>query len=90
VHQEALAGAEAGLGEEHVVRGREHLGEAARGGPVQAVRDRHQLALVHHCELPLAASADDRHDPVALGEALGAGAESGDLAGQLQARDVGR
>ena len=81
---------EPGLGEERVVGGRERLGDAARRGPVELVRDRHRGALVHHGELRLATAADDRHHAVTGLEALD-GAPGGDhLAGQLETRDVGR
>ena len=56
--------------------------------PVQAVGHGHGLALVDGRELGLPAAADDRHDPVADREALGARPEGGDLAGQLEPRDV--
>ena len=71
------------------MRRREDLGEAAGFGPVERLRHRHRGALVHHRQLGLAASSHDRHHAVALGEALGARAECLDLAGELQARDVG-
>jgi hypothetical protein len=90
VDEQALARAEAGLGEQRVVRGREHLGQAAGGGPVQALGHGHELALVDDAALGLPAAAHDRHHPVAGGEAPGAGPERLDLAGELQAGDVGR
>ena len=70
--------------------GGEDLGEAAGGGPVEPLRHGHRGALVHHRQLGLAASSHDRHHAVALRESLRAGAERLDLAGELQARDVGR
>ena len=44
---------------------------------------------MHHRQLGLAAAPDDRHHAVALREALRARAERLDLAGELQAGDVG-
>ncbi len=88
VHQQALARLEAGLGEEGVVGGGEHLGEASGRGPVEAVGERHRATFVHHAELGLAPAAHDGGDPVALGEALGLGPARQDLAGQLQPGDV--
>ena len=70
VHQQALARAQRRLGEERVVRGGEHLGQAARL-PASRARPGTGMAcaLVHHRELGLAASAHHRHHPVALREA---------------------
>ena len=65
------------------------LGDAARGGPVELLRDRHRGALVHDGELGLAAAGDDRHHAVARLEAAGAAPAGDDLARELQARDVG-
>ena len=76
VDEQALAGAQAALGEERVVGGGEDLGHAAGLRPVEAVGDRHELALVDDGQLGLPAAADDRHDAVALGEALGARARA--------------
>jgi hypothetical protein len=55
----------------------------------ERIGDRHQLALVDDGQLGLAAAADDAHDAVALGEPLRPGAAGDDLAGQLEAGDVG-
>ena len=90
VDEQALAHAEAGLGEERVVRGGEHLGDAARLRPVDALRDGRCGALVDDAQLGLPPAADDGHDAVALGEALGAGTARHDLACELEAGDVGR
>ena len=73
VHEQALAGAQPGLGEERVVGGGEDLGDAAGLRPFEPVGDRHELALVHGGQLGLPAAADDGHDAIALGEALGPG-----------------
>jgi hypothetical protein len=89
VHQQPLARRQPGLGEQRVVGGREHLGEASGRGPVQGLGDRHRHALVHHRQLGLSAAGDERHHAVALGEARGAGAALGHLAGQLHPGDVG-
>ena len=70
--------------------GGEDLGHAAGLRPVERVRHRHQLALVHDAQLGLAAAAHDRHHAIALGEARRARAERGDLAGELEPRDVRR
>ena len=88
VHQQPLAGLQAGLGEQGVVGGGEHLREAPGGGPVQRVGERHRATFVDGAELGLAAAAHDGGHPVALGEALGAGAQAHHLAGQLQPRNV--
>ena len=72
VDEQALAGAQAALGEDRVVRGREDLGHAAGLRPVQPLGDRHELALVHDGELGLPAAADDRHDAVALARSASA------------------
>ena len=88
VDEQALAGAQPGLGEERVVGGGEDLGHAARGLPVELLGDRHRGALVDDRELGLAAAGDDRHHAVAGLEALDAGAALDDLARQLEAGDV--
>ncbi len=88
VHEQVLAGEQAGLGEDGVVRGGEDLRDAARLDPGQTVGHRHQNALVHERELRLTATADDAHHPVTGGEALGAGAAGLHLAGQLEPGDV--
>ena len=90
VHEQALADGQPRLGEERVVGGGEHLGDAARRGPVELVRDRHRGALVDDGELGLPASGDHRHHAVAGLEAPDAAAAGDDLARELQARDVGR
>ena len=89
VDEQPLADGQAGLGEERVVGGGEDLGDAARGGPVELVGDRHRGALVHDRVLGLAAAGDDRHHAVARLEAADAAAARDDLAGELEARDVG-
>ena len=89
VDEQPLADGQPGLGEERVVRGGEDLGHAARGGPVELLRNRHRGALVDDGELGLAAARDDRHHAVAGLEAPGAAAAGDDLAGQLEAGDVG-
>ena len=88
--QHALADPQARLREQRVVGGREDLGDAARRRPVEAVRDRHRLALVDDAQLGLAAAAGDRHHAVAGREARRAGPGRLHLAGQLEPRDVGR
>ena len=90
VDAQALARAQARLGEERVVGGGEDLGQRPGGRPVQRLGHRHQLALVHDGELGLPAAADDAHHAVARLEAPGARAERGDLTGELEPRDVGR
>jgi hypothetical protein len=80
----------AALREQRVVRGREDLRDAARHRPVHAVRDGHELALMHHAQLGLAAAAHDRHDAVAHREARRARPQRGDLAGELEPGDVRR
>ena len=89
VHQQPLAGLEPGLGEEGVVRGREHLRECRRP---RAIRRRPAPASATRswttAQLRLAAAGDDRHHAVALGKPRRAGPERGDLAGQLEPRDV--
>ena len=88
VDEQALAGPQAGLGEERVVGGREDLGHAARGLPVELLGHRHGGALVDDRELGLAAAGDDRHHAVADLEALHARTALDHLAGQLEAGDV--
>ena len=89
VHEEVLAGAEPALREQRVVRSGEDLGEAAGLGPRDAVGDAERGALVHERELGLTAAADDGHHPVADGEVLDSRAGGHDLAGELEAGDVG-
>ena len=88
--EQPLARPQAGLSEDRVVGGREDLGDASRGGPVERVRDGHELALVDEAQLGLRAAADDRHHAIALAEALRTRAERGDLPGQLEPGDVRR
>ena len=88
VDEQALAGPQAGLREERVVRGGEHLRNGAGLDPAQALGHRHQLALVDDAQLGLPAAADHRHDAIAVGESLGAGPAGRHLAGELEARDV--
>ena len=90
VHEQALADGQPGLGEERVVGGGEDLGDAARRGPVELLRDRHRGALVDDRVLGLAAAGDQRHHAVAGLEAPDAAAAGDDLARELEARDVGR
>jgi hypothetical protein len=72
MNEQALAGSQLSLREERVVRSCEHLRQAPGLRPVEAPRDRHQLALVDDCELSLATAADDRHHTIAHLEAFGA------------------
>src|SRR5439155_1047919 len=67
VHEQALAHRQLALGEQRVVRGREHLGAAAGLGPPEVVGHRHQLPLVDHGELGLAATPDDRQHALGSG-----------------------
>ncbi len=90
VHEQALAGTQAGLGEDRVVGGGEHLGQAAGLGPAEPFGHRHRRPLVHDRQLRLATASHDCHHAVALGEARRVGAERGHLARQLEARDVWR
>ena len=90
VDQQPVAEAEAALGDQGVVGGGDDLGEPAGLGPAEPVRDRDGRPLVDHGQLDLPTPADHGHHPVALGEAEHAGPDGGDLAGQLQPRDVGR
>ena len=73
VDEQPLAGRQPGLGEERVVGGGEDLRHPAGRDPVEVLGHRHRGPLVDHGELGLPAAADDRHDPVARLEALGAG-----------------
>ena len=90
VHEQALAVRERRLREERVVRGREHLHEAARLDSSSVVGHAERVAFVHRRELGLPAAAEQRHRPVADGEAEHAGADRGDLARALEPGDVGR
>ena len=89
MHEQVLAGTQPGLREGSVVGGREHLGQAARLGPVEPGRNRHRRALVHDGQLGLPAAPDDGHDAVARAEAAGGRPERHHLPGQLEARNVG-
>ena len=88
VHQQPLSGEQLRLREERVVGGGEHLGQPARGGPVQRLGDGHQHALRHDDQLGLGAAADDRHHPLTGREALGARTLRNDLSGELHPGDV--
>ena len=88
--EQALAGAQAALGEERVVGGGEDLRDAAGRVPVELVGDGDGEALVDGDQLGLAAAADHGHDAVAGLEAVHARAALGDLAGELEPGDVGR
>ena len=88
VDEQALAGLEAGLGEERVVGGGEYLRHAARGVPLELLGHRDRGALVDDRELGLASARDDRHHAVAGLEALDAGAALEHLARQLEPGDV--
>src|SRR5438270_8938111 len=85
-------GAEAHLpsGEQSVVGGEKHLGEAASVGPPQAVRHSHRQTLVHDSKLRLGAGPDQGHDRLARVERGHAGPRGHHLARQLHAWDVGR
>ena len=85
MHEQVLAGAQAGLGDERVVGGREHLRQTARLGPLERVGHGHGGALVDECQLGLSAAADHRHHALPLGETARAGAERGHLPGKLEA-----
>ena len=88
VHEQVLAGAQPGLGEQGVVRRGEHLRQPTGRGPVERVGHGHELALVDRRQLRLAAAADDRHHTLAHREALGPRPERCHLAGELEAGDV--
>ena len=91
VDQHALAGCEPALGQQGVVRGDERLGDRRGLDEVEVRRDRHRHPLVRHDVLGLPAAADDPEDPVADLERAGdVRPQRIDLAGILEARDVGR
>ena len=84
-----VAGTQAGLGDQGVLGGREHLGEPAGVDQVDPVGHRQDGRLGHHHLLGLAAAPADGHDPVAEGEPHGAGSERPHRSRELHARDVG-
>jgi hypothetical protein len=90
VHEQVLAGAQAGLGKDGVVCGGEYLGEPARLGPVEWLRNGHRGTLVHQGKLGLPASPEQRHHAVTLLEAAGARPEGCHLTRQLETGDVRR
>jgi hypothetical protein len=90
MHEQPLPHQQLSLGEQRVVRGREDLRDAARGVPVELVGHRHRDTLADERQLGLTAAGDDAHHAVARLESLDATADIDDLAGQLEARDVGR
>ena len=65
-------------------------GQAAGIGEPDGVGHRHELALVDDRELGLPTAADDAHDAITFLEARGGRTEADDLAGHLEAGDVGR
>ena len=89
VNQQALAGAQRALREQSVVSGCERLGQTARIGSPSLSGIGISGPLVDDRELRLGASADDRHDAIADGEAEAPRAKRCDRSGQLEARDVG-
>ena len=90
VDADPLAQAELALREQGVVGGGVVLGEAAGLGPADALGHREGDDLGHDGQLGLAGAGDDRHHPVARAEPPAAGADGHDLAGQLEAGQVGR
>ena len=90
MHEQPLAEPQLALREEHVMGGREDLRYAARRSPVKRGGNRHQLALMDDGKLRLAAAPDDPHHAVAERKPARSIAESSDLPGQLQARNVRR
>ena len=89
MYEQALAGLEPRLREERVMCRCEHLGSAARGGPIECVGNRHRGSLVQHGQLGLPATAHHRHHAVAFLKACGAVAETHHLPGQLETWNVG-
>jgi hypothetical protein len=90
LNQQALTRGQFALAEQRVVGGREDLGDPARRLPADASGHGHQLALVHDRQLGLAAAADDAHHAIAEREAPGFRAQGRDVAGELEARYIGR
>jgi hypothetical protein len=90
VYEDVLAHCQAALREQRVVGRGEHLGEPARLLPGEAGGHGERRPLVDDGQLRLATPADHRHHPVAGAEPLRGRAGRDDLAGQLQARDIGR
>ena len=86
--QQAVAGRQAGLGEQGVVGGGEHLGEPPGLRPVEPVGHRERHHLGHHHQLGLRAPADQRHHPVADREPRHRRPGRHHLAGELHPRDV--
>src|SRR3954453_5822984 len=79
---------ELGLREQRIVGCGEHLGRAARLGPIETLGHGHEHALVNGRELGLAATTDYRHDAVALLEAAGTRPQAGYLTCELEPRNV--
>jgi hypothetical protein len=90
VDQQGLAAAEAGLADDRVVRGDERLGDRRGVLERHPVGDFGDRALVGDELLGVAAAAGQAEHAIADREPLDAGPERVDLAGELQARDVGR
>ncbi len=80
VHQQPLPGRELRLREEGVVRGCEHLDEAAGLLPAHPIRHGEDMRLVSDCKLRVTAAGEERHY---VRPALG-------LTGALEPRHVGR
>ena len=90
VHQQAFAVGERRVREERVVRGCEHLHEAARLHVVERVGNVERVAFVHRHELGLPASSEQPHRPVTDREAEHARPDRGYGARALEPGDVGR
>ena len=88
LNEQPLARLEAGLREERVVRGAEHLHEAPGLRPVERVGHGQHVALVHDGEPGVAAAPEQRHDAVAGREPLCVRAGRDHLAGAFQAGHV--
>ena len=90
VDQDTLAGRNAGLREECVVRGDEGFGDTAAAGEIEIVRDAGDQALVGDHVLSLATAADDSENAVAgLDRSDDIGTEGVDFAGVFEAWNVG-
>ena len=91
MHQHALAGCEAALGQQRIMGRDKRLGDRRGLHEVEVRRDRHRHPLVGHDILGLPSAGHDPEDAVArLERADHVRPERIDLAGIFQPRDIGR
>ena len=90
VHEEHVAGREAGLHDDRVERGQERLRHGRGGLRIERIGDPHQLALDRQHALAHPAAADEAEHPVSDGERRDPLPYRDHRPGHLQASDVGR